>query len=446
MSAADLQELDCDLLILGAGPAGLSAAHAAHAQVGRLILADENPLPGGQIWRGGIKRWQDSRALKLWQSLQQADRARVQCLWQARLVFIQQGLALFETPAGAIRVSWRKLILCNGARELLLPFPGWTLPKVMGAGGLQALIKSGMPVQGQRVVIAGTGPLLLAAALSAQQAGAQLLCIAEHRNWLELARFLLQLMFIAPAKFLQAVKLRWQLRHIPYLSDARVVAALGCAQVEGVSLQQGQQQRQLSCDILACGFGLIGNLEVARHLQCELESGPGGLRVRFDHQQASSQKHIWVAGEICGIGGVEQALVQGRIAGLAASAQMLPDYLIRARQQHARFARLLTEVFQLDARLTQLSQDDTLVCRCEDVSMRELRDYPDWRSAKLQTRVGMGPCQGRVCGAACQVLFNWPAVDLRAPIFPAKVSTLCALANNNTSTCQEQGINKEDGV
>lgn len=446
MSVAAHRELQCELLILGAGPAGLSAAHAAQSQSGGIILADENALPGGQIWRGGAARWQDRRALALWQNLQQADARDFQCLWQARLVFIQQGLALFETPAGAVRVNWQKLILCNGARELFLPYPGWTLPKVLGAGALQALIKSGMPVRDQRILIAGSGPLLLAAALTAQQAGAQIICIAEHRKWYELAQFLAQLALIAPAKFFQALKLRWQLRRVPYLSDARISAAHGQTQLQSVSLQQGQQQRELSCDILACGFGLSPNLEIARHLDCELEPGPGGLGVRYDQQQRSSQPNIWVAGEICGIGGVEQALVQGQIAGLAASAQRLPLPLIQARSYHERFARLLARVFRPDPALANLSQDDTLVCRCEDVSKRELQAYPDWRSAKLQTRAGMGPCQGRICATACQVLFNWSAPDLRAPVFPAKVSTLCALAETTTTTLAKPETNKEDGL
>ncbi len=423
------RQFDCELLILGAGPAGLSAAAAASAAGISIILADENAQPGGQIWRGGAAQWRDPRTQPLWQTVQSA--ANLHCLWQARLVYIERQLALFETPQGPLTVRWNKLLIATGARELLLPFPGWTLPGVMGAGGLQALIKAGMPVRGKRIVVAGSGPLLLAAAMTAKAAGADVLCIAEHQSWSKLAGFLSGLVWTAPKKAWQALVLRWQLRHSPYLSDSRVIAAHGQQALASLTLQQGQQQRQVSCDILACGFGLLPNLEIARQLGCATEAWQGFLRGMVDQQQRSSQPDIWLAGEACGIGGVEQALVQGCIAGLAASGQsqaaLSPDLQDQRRAALA-FAELLARYFKPDQRLRQLCQPDTLVCRCEDVSKQQLQAFQDWRSAKLQTRLGMGPCQGRFCASACQVLFDWPPADLRPPVFPAKVSTLCALA------------------
>lgn len=440
-ACANLRELDCEILVLGAGPAGMSAVNAAATAGLTIILADENPQPGGQIWRGGAALWRDPRSQQLWQGIQAS--CNVTCLWRARLVFIEAQSAVFEAPAGAIRVRWNKLIIANGGRELLLPFPGWTLPGVMGAGGLQALIKAGMPVRGKRILIAGSGPLLLAAAATAQAAGAEVIAIAEHQSMARLAGFLARLARLAPKKVGQALSLRWQLRASPYLHDARVLAV--AAQQTGLrlTLQQAQHQRQVDCDLLACGFGLVPNLEVARQLNCATEVSHGFLRGVVDQLQRSSQAGIWLAGEVCGIGGVEQALVQGRIAGLAAIGQeqaALAASLQRQRRASLAFANLLAQSFKVDSSLKALSQDSTLICRCEDVSKAQLLGFQDWRSAKLQTRLGMGPCQGRVCASACQVLFDWPPADLRPPLFPAKVSTLCALpVHNQQAASQDTG-------
>lgn len=154
-----------DILIVGAGPAGLAAAHAAAGTEGKRSIAiiDDNPLAGGQIWRGGPAKQQDQRARQLWQALESAN--NVTMLPGTRVLMqTQAGELLVQDAEQARTIRYNQLILATGARELLLPFPGWTLPGVTGAGGLQALAKGGYPVQGKRVVVAGTGPLLLAVA------------------------------------------------------------------------------------------------------------------------------------------------------------------------------------------------------------------------------------------------------------------------------------------
>ena len=168
------------ILILGAGPGGLAAAEAASSQGARVLLVDDNAAAGGQIWRA------QRNAL----TEQVATRNNIERMQGTRLVAVTgPHSVLLDTPDGARTVTFDRAVLCSGARELLLPFPGWTLPGVTGAGGLQALAKGGMSLAGKRVVIGGSGPLLLAAADTARKCGADVAAILEHRSTLDLARF-----------------------------------------------------------------------------------------------------------------------------------------------------------------------------------------------------------------------------------------------------------------
>jgi NADPH-dependent 2,4-dienoyl-CoA reductase/sulfur reductase-like enzyme len=404
------------IVILGAGPAGLAAAEAASADGQAVVLVDENPAPGGQIWRGGPPQWRDQRAARLWSAL--SARPHVKLLPGARVVACAApGTLLLECDDGPRTLPWQRLVLCSGARELLLPFPGWTLPGVTGAGGLQALIKGGMPVAGKRVLVAGSGPLLLAVAATVLQHGGQVVAIAEHRSGAELARFGTRLALRHQAKLAQALRLFAQLRGVPYLRGATVVAAQGDEQLTSVTLADGAV---LECDFLACGFGLVPTLELAGLFGCAVEQGA----VVTDANQQTSVGGVWAAGESTGIGGVDKALAEGRIAGLAARGKPASAG-DRARLASARaFARLLAHSFAPPPALRALCAPSTIVCRCEDVRAAQLAPHEGWRAAKLQTRVGMGPCQGRVCGAACAFLYGWDTGGGRPPVFPASVLTL----------------------
>ena len=423
---ASILPFSTDLLIIGAGPAGLAAALAAARDTSSITIIDENQAAGGQIWRGGPGKWRDSRAQQLWQQL--ATQQHVRLVYGVRIIAATDSHEfLLETPDGAQKLRWNKLILCSGARELLLPFPGWTLPGVTGAGGLQALIKGGMPVAGRRVVIAGSGPLLLAVADTVRRAGGEVLTIAENKGSMELLDFFANLLTAHRGKLKQALQLFWGLKTVYYRHAATVLKAHGDHRLRSVSISHKGRQVELECDLLACGFGLLPNLEIASLLACAIENGS----VQVDAAQRASRPDVWAAGEACGIGGVDKALAEGRIAGLAASGQSLTESDLSARTEARRFASLLNTRFALDPGLRNLPKPDTLVCRCEDVSARQLTRHTDWRTAKLMTRAGMGACQGRICGGACQFLYNWEAPGLRQPVFPTKTSTLAALSTAN---------------
>jgi NADPH-dependent 2,4-dienoyl-CoA reductase/sulfur reductase-like enzyme len=307
-----------------------------------------------------------------------------------------------------------------GARERFLPFPGWTLPGVTGAGGLQALVKSGLPIEKKKVVIAGTGPLLLAVAAYLQKRGAIVLLIAEQAAQSQLLAFGFCL-WRWPGKIVQALQLKRELAGIAHLTNCWVEAAHGDERLQRITLRRGQQTWDVDCDYLACGFHLVPNVELAVFLGCALRDGV----VQVDEMQATTVPHIYSAGEATGIGGLELSLVEGQIAGFAATNQMaFARALFAERRKQQQFATLLKRAFALRAELKRLPQPDTFVCRCEDVTFARAAQFTAWRAAKLHTRCGMGPCQGRICGPALEFLLDWQPESVRPPVFPVQVGSL----------------------
>ncbi|MEO5738842.1 FAD/NAD(P)-binding oxidoreductase [Polaromonas sp.] len=417
----------CELLIVGAGPAGMAAALAAAPNGAHITLLDDNPAPGGQIWRDGPAAHLPLQALRQREALARCAHVRVLCGTRVVGLAGTKALLLEDAESGWTQ-HYDKLILCTGARELLLPFPGWTLPGVTGAGGLQALIKTGLPVAGERVVIAGSGPLLLAAAATARKSGAQVLRVAEQASLASVAAFAAQLARW-PGKAFQALKLVDK----SYRTSCHIVSAQGRGRIESVQLRQGNKVIEMACDRIACGFGLISNTQLGQLLGCTLVPGLGGAQaLAFDAFQATNVPGVFAAGECTGFGGSERALAQGTIAGhaavgnITAAQQSWPD---RARWEA--FATQLHRRFALSPSLKQLPRPDTLVCRCEDVPHAALAQCSGWTDAKLHSRCGMGACQGRVCSAAAQFLFEWTPPAPRPPLSPARITTLANLSHTD---------------
>lgn len=416
---------DSEVVIVGAGPAGISAACVV-AETGRsVLLIDDNPTPGGQIWREQSRHGSDWRAAH-W--LRRLQLYRVDVLNGATVIdgTPEKHTIVCETEDSVSTIHYKKLILATGARERFLPFPGWTLPNVMGAGGLQALVKSGMPISGKRVVVAGTGPLLLSVGAYLKKQGAQVLAIAEQASWSRLARLGLGLPK-QPYKLAEAVQLKRALFRVPYRANAWVEAAFGETALERVRLRVSHRCWEAPCDYLAVGYGLVPNVELAVSLGCKLSGGC----VQIDSMQQTSVPDILCAGETTGIGGVELSLMEGRIAGFAAIGDRLnAQWLFGDRERLRSFMRRMQKAFALRDELRRLPLEKTLVCRCEDVAYQRIAPMPGWRAAKLHTRCGMGPCQGRICGPAAEFLFGWSCESTRAPVFPARIDSLIEHTEN----------------
>ena len=408
-----------DVLVVGGGPAGLAASvHAAECRL-RVGLVDDNPNLGGQIWRGETTRGASDAVV--W-----AERCRklgVEALCGTRVFHHPApGRLLAERGEEVYELSFQKLVLATGARERFLPFPGWTLPNVMGAGGLEALVKSGLPIAGKRVVVAGTGPLLVAVAAGLRRQGANVLAICEQASWISLIGFGGALLRQSQ-KLAQAVSLRRELAGVPFLANCWPLEAQGQEKLEAVVISR---RGRVDCDYLACGFHLVPNTELAQLLGCQIPNG----YVQVDEFQQSSVAGVFCAGEPTSIGGLELSLIEGQIAGLAAAGrrqEAVQHFKQRAKLQG--FAHALDRAFSLRPELQSLARPETIVCRCEDVPHRRLAVQQSWRAAKLQTRCGMGPCQGRICGPATEFLFHWKPDSVRPPVFPAQLRHMAWMAN-----------------
>jgi NADPH-dependent 2,4-dienoyl-CoA reductase/sulfur reductase-like enzyme len=387
-----------DVIVIGAGPAGIAAAvHAAEAGR-RVIVLDSAQRAGGQIWRH-----RDRRALpptaRRW--LERFDRSG------ARLVPCVE-------VVDAASFRGRTVVLATGARERYLPFPGWTLPGVMGIGGAQALLKNGLgDFRGRRFVLAGSGPLMLTVAAALARAGARIVLVAEQASAGRMARFAAGL-WRTPARVLDAIAYRATIVGAPYRLGAWVTRAEHSAVGLAVTLSNGQR---VTCDILCTGYGLVPSTELARLAGCDTRDGA----VVVDDRQETTVPGVFCAGEPTGIAGVDAALVEGAIAGRAVAGVALSSELAAARDRQQAFARCLDVAFAIRPEVRALADAETIVCRCEGVPYGALD--PAWspRQAKLYTRIGMGPCQGRVCGPIMECLRGWPPDTPRPPLFPTPV-------------------------
>ena len=236
-------------------------------------------------------------------------------------------------------------------------------------------------------------------AATLKKSGARLVAVVEQAPLGRMLSFLKRY----PSKLPQAIVLRASLLGVPYRSGVWVTRfAAGQA-----TLSDG---RTLSVDYLATGYGLVPNMEVAQHLGCRIDDG----YVAVNSRQMTTVDGVYCAGEPTGIGGLDKALEEGARAGGAT---------IRSGKTGA-FVRDLAEAFALNPELYDLATPDTVICRCEGVRKADCQPFREWRDAKLQTRCGMGACQGRLCGPIAQRLFGWTPSSVRPPLVPVPARLL----------------------
>ncbi len=435
-------KLTVDVAVVGGGPAGIAAACAAADAGATVALLDENPAPGGQIWRAGAGAHPPAAARR-WLTCLAASKA--EAVFQAAVFDADRAGSLRAEVAGRpLTVAWKRLVIATGARERFLPFPGWTLPGAVGVGAAQALVKAGLEVRGRRAVVAGSGPLLLAVAALLRARGARVAVVLEQAPGAAVHRFARGLSR-RPRKLLAAARLRTSLLGVPYRTGAWVTAAAGDGRVEEIAWTDGSHEHRTACDLLCCAYGLIPNLELPRRLGCRLESGFVAVdadqktEMPADSGEAPGEAPdevpavsgevpaVYCAGEPTGIAGVEQALLEGEIAGLAAAGRRADEALYRRRDRGRAWGVELAATFRLRPELLALARPETIVCRCEDVRYGSID--PSWepRQAKLASRASMGACQGRVCGPALAALAareEWALGAVRAPLQPVAIGSL----------------------
>lgn len=401
-----------DLVVVGGGPAGLAAAAAAAEHGKQVLVIDQAPRLGGQIWRHREGDGLPDIATRLLHDVQPPRVAVahgasvIDALAPTRIVVDFGGrVAVVETSA---------LVLATGAMERLLPFPGWTLPGVVGVGGLQALLKEGAPLDGKRVVIAGTGPLLWPVADAVVRHGGRLVAIAEQVGGGELMRFGVRLLR-RPPLVARAVSYRRTTWRAAFHTGSWPLRAEGEGELRSVTLRVGSGERRYDVDWLAAAAGLLPRIELGQLLGCRIEGGA----LAVDARQATSVSGVWAAGECTGISGDDGACAEGTIAGLAAiGVAEIPERLVRRRQRAEALGRDIERTFAPRPELRGRVTPETLICRCENVPAGVIDPTWDFRQAKLWTRLGMGACQGRVCGAACHFLYGWKGNAVRPPLEP----------------------------
>ncbi|MEY9943198.1 FAD-dependent oxidoreductase [Kitasatospora sp. GAS1066B] len=457
-----------DLAVIGAGPAGLAGAVAAADRGLRCALLDAGARPGGQYYRHPAPELRAARPDRLhhhWSTfIGLADRLAAHR--QAGRIELLSGRHVFLLEAeqggdAAGRSAWRlhvttgertghlraaAVLLATGAYERQLPFPGWTLPGVVTAGGAQAMLKAGLVLPGRRIVVAGSGPLLLAAAASLTAAGAQVPAVVEAGDYLGYARRP-GVLAAVPGKLGEGLTHGVALaRHAVRLRRASaVIEAHGTERVTAVTVARldadwrpvAGTERRIACDALAVGHGLVPQLELATELGAETRTVPDGtLALRVDARQRTTVPGLWAAGETCGVGGAELALAEGELAALAIAGEPAPSGALLARRRRLRgFAELMAAAHRPGAGWPGWLRPDTEVCRCEEVPAQRITEAveelgaTDARTVKLLTRAGMGWCQGRMCGPAVAALAGTPepAADRRPLSCPVRLGDLAQL-------------------
>lgn len=416
------QTVRTELVVVGSGPGGIAAA-VAYARHGRenqrILMLDELPNPGGQIWRGGAP----NRVAQNW--LNEINSPSI-LRWKGQVIdFLSQdsGVVFLKEDGTHWNVIGRDLVLATGARERWIPFPGWTLPGVVGIGGIQAMLKTGYPVQGKNVVVAGSGPLMFPVARSLQKNGARLLAISEQASLSKLAWFAAHLPAY-PEKMVEAIGYLGALWRVPQYRGTWVKCAGGEGKLEWVELTTGKKSWRIDCDLLATGCHLVPSVELARMGGIGLDNG----RIKIDARCLTSRANVFAVGECTGVGGAERAIAQGLVAGASAAMEgQLANHYANSLPRWDRFVRLLDETFAPRAEMLAQVGDGTFVCRCEDVPHGKIQSMDCWREAKLHTRMGMGACQGRVCGPIAKALYNFDVDTPRPPLIPLPTQDLFEL-------------------
>ena len=401
------------IIVIGAGPAGLAAAEAASRNGSEVALIDSSSRMGGQYWRhrSKVTGYRSNRADEIFakvsaaQSITHISEANI---WSAeregnliRVNYLQGGIESSLTA--------EKVIIATGAYDRTLPFLGWDTPGSMTPGAAQSLLKGQGVLVGKRIIVAGTGPFLLPVATGLAEAGAEIVALIDANSPLRWSLSPLALLTNI-AKFSELVyyaRLMRKFRIRPHFGRAVTTFANGVATISAVNsgfhIKSGKSQA-MRADVVAVGWGFVPDLSLGGILGCaQRVDSDGTVIFEVDENQLSSQPQIWIAGEATGIGGADLSLIEGEIAGLAASGQKIKHALLTERVRKQRFANALKRSYPVRDGWREWITSNTTICRCEEVKSQEIRDSvselgaEDSRTSKLFTRAGMGLCQGRMC-------------------------------------------------
>lgn len=445
-----------DLLIVGAGPAGVSAATEACAHGLSVLLLDENAAPGGRIWQALESRSaKDADDIDGLLALHKFRACGADARWRASVWAIEpDGTVFWSEDAVARSAQAAFVMLCTGTTERPMPIPGWTLPGVMTVGAAQIALKTSGLLPTGATWIAGQGPLLLLYTVQALRAGGRIAGILDLSDGTAPLRALHHLPMALRAFDDITKGLAWRREiaraNLPWLS-ATALRAEGDGTLQRIAFRAGGRDRVENADLLLLHDGVIPSVQVTRALGCahEWDGGQHCWKPTVDAWGVTSLPNIVVAGDGAGIGGARVAALSGRIAALGVAQALgridmaMRDAAaapLRAAQARQRAVRPLLD--SLYAPRPRVLDAATIVCRCEEVTAGQIRDAASLgclglNQLKSFTRCGMGPCQGRMCGStAAEVLAAARGVPVAAiepyrtrfPTKPVTVGELAAMA------------------
>jgi len=466
---AESEQFQIPLVIIGGGPAGLSAAIAA-AQAGvQVLVIDENRLPGGQIYRQLPPTFNVDRASRLGKDFtdgrklfkQVEDLSPSITVWNDALVWsvFEPNQLAVERNNKLILIHARAIIVATGAYERPFPVEGWTLPGVMTVGGAQTLLKSQRVLPGNRVLLAGTGPLQWVVADQMLAAGMKIVAVTESVSHLIRGSYIFDLIR-QPRLMFQGLKYLMRLKRegVPVLKSSILAGIQGRESVEGAVVERIDDRlnrvpatRQVfEVDTVCIGYGLIPNTWLTHMLGCkhEYDALTGGWAPVYGNHMETDKPGILVAGDGAGVAGVLVATCEGTIAGLFAAA--LAGVISRDDAENAarpvqrkldalrKFRYAMDCIYKIEPDLYSNISDDTIICRCEGVTAGEVRDSIrkgtfNPNDIKKRTRAGMGYCQGTNClPTIAMILMNefdvlpeaLPWMTTRPPARPIPLSLL----------------------
>ena len=464
MNAAPKRE-SYDVVVIGAGPAGLAAAAtAAEAGLSTLLL-DENAGPGGQVWRAITSTpvtERDRLGADYWVGADLVQAARssgAEIIQRATVWSLDRHLEVGVSVGGVSSfVKARRVILATGALERPFPIPGWTLPGVMTAGAAQTMLKSSGLVPDVPTVIAGQGPLLWLLAAQILRLGGRIdhiLDTTERRNYF--AALPHAFAFVTSPYFKKGLAMMKEVRaKVPVVTGVSELTAAGDGRLATVTYVTGGHRETIPAELLLLHQGVVPNVNLA--MAAGIEHRWDDLQLCWspvlDHDGSTSIEGIAIAGDGAGIGGAGAAVIRGRIAARAAvealapvaAAKLAPMSTFRASLAKAERGRAFLDTLFRPARQFRIPSGDTIVCRCEEVAAKDILDAvaigaTGPNQLKAYRRTGMGPCQGRLCGLTVTELMAQARgktpqeigyYRLRAPVKPITLAELAAVPKTET--------------
>jgi thioredoxin reductase len=480
-------EKTCDVAVIGGGPAGISAATTTARGGASVVLINDSNTLGGNYYKsmpGNFDGFSSGHNRKVNQEflsrVEKLENSQVEVIEQARVwgIFRENGISpedqdivhkvkkagIFKICVDhptydAVAINAHKIILAPGVYDRNLPFPGWEFPGVLTPGAIQMMLHKQSLLPGKRVLVCGTGPLQIVVAAALAQEGVIVEALCETSSGFEGMREIPGALGGLQSRFGEVLRSLSILvkKRTPLLFQHAIFRALGNSQtgIEGAVIGRVSSdgspihgtQRNLEVDTICCSYGFIPSIELTLHLGCEhvYDSNLSAYVPRYDEHMQTSQPGVFVAGDVTGVGGKPLADLQGTLAGITVLEQLGLLSGERATQQRnhlsptvrreQRFSHWLWNRYRIKGGLLDLVDDDTVICRCENINAGDLKQSldnggRDLYGVKLRTRLGMGSCQGRYCMMNAALLISKqtciPVDDLgiysvRPPLTPTRL-------------------------